>query len=331
MGEMLEVVTVWAVRSAGGPKCPNGVAPTTLDQADASGFRNFCRATPETTRRSAGGHGSARTEHDGVAAFALLHDRLAGACSNGATNGSRSPRRCTCVACRRSAVIAPPCGSTSRALRAAPGASNRSARGRPHGCCSSRARSRTSRSRSACPTTAQAPSSSASTGCPRRSSTAASTGWRASCLPACAAAPGRSRADRRGRPRPDRRDRTRSIDGQPTACRHPPRRGVVVELQRSPRYSAPRDCTYPTPSVTYRTVCTMHRGREALAVPVTTGSSVAERAHGLLDTATERGCCAKYDRYGPKIVGSVVGPDVKGVTVRLLPHTPHDSKLEEQQ
>jgi hypothetical protein len=28
---------------------------------------------------------------------------------------------------------------------------------------------------------------------------------------------------------------------------------------------------------------------------------------------------AKYDRYGPKIVGSVVGPDAEAVTVRLVP------------
>ena len=28
---------------------------------------------------------------------------------------------------------------------------------------------------------------------------------------------------------------------------------------------------------------------------------------------------AKYDRYGPRIVGSVTGPDAHGVTVRLVP------------
>ena len=28
---------------------------------------------------------------------------------------------------------------------------------------------------------------------------------------------------------------------------------------------------------------------------------------------------AKYDRYGPRIVGSVVGPDAADVTVRLVP------------
>jgi hypothetical protein len=28
---------------------------------------------------------------------------------------------------------------------------------------------------------------------------------------------------------------------------------------------------------------------------------------------------AKYDRYGPRIVGSVTGPDARHVTVRLVP------------
>lgn len=28
---------------------------------------------------------------------------------------------------------------------------------------------------------------------------------------------------------------------------------------------------------------------------------------------------AKYDRYGPRIVGSVVGPAIEGVTIRLVP------------
>ena len=30
---------------------------------------------------------------------------------------------------------------------------------------------------------------------------------------------------------------------------------------------------------------------------------------------------AKYDRYGPKIVGTVVGPESHAVTIRLLPRT----------
>jgi hypothetical protein len=33
---------------------------------------------------------------------------------------------------------------------------------------------------------------------------------------------------------------------------------------------------------------------------------------------------AKYDRYGPRIVGSVVGPDAHRVTVRLVPRTNPD-------
>jgi hypothetical protein len=38
-------------------------------------------------------------------------------------------------------------------------------------------------------------------------------------------------------------------------------------------------------------------------------------AHLAIDAAYH----AKYDRYGPRIVGSVVGPDVRGVTIRLVP------------
>ena len=37
--------------------------------------------------------------------------------------------------------------------------------------------------------------------------------------------------------------------------------------------------------------------------------------HAAIDEAYH----AKYDRYGPKVVGSVVGPDARGVTLRLLP------------
>ena len=29
--------------------------------------------------------------------------------------------------------------------------------------------------------------------------------------------------------------------------------------------------------------------------------------------------CAKYDRYGPEIVGTVVGPQADGVTIKLVP------------
>lgn len=38
-------------------------------------------------------------------------------------------------------------------------------------------------------------------------------------------------------------------------------------------------------------------------------------AHAAVDDAYH----AKYDRYGPGIVGSVVGPDAEAVTIRLVP------------
>ena len=38
-------------------------------------------------------------------------------------------------------------------------------------------------------------------------------------------------------------------------------------------------------------------------------------AHAAIDAAYH----AKYDRYGPNIVGHVVGSDAKAVTVRLVP------------
>jgi hypothetical protein len=37
--------------------------------------------------------------------------------------------------------------------------------------------------------------------------------------------------------------------------------------------------------------------------------------HAAIDAAYH----AKYDRYGPRIVGSVVGPDAEAVTIRLVP------------
>jgi hypothetical protein len=37
--------------------------------------------------------------------------------------------------------------------------------------------------------------------------------------------------------------------------------------------------------------------------------------HAAVDAAYH----AKYDRYGPEIVGSVVGPDVRAVTIKLVP------------
>jgi hypothetical protein len=41
----------------------------------------------------------------------------------------------------------------------------------------------------------------------------------------------------------------------------------------------------------------------------------APGAHAAIDAAYH----AKYDRYGPGIVGSVVGPDAEAVTIRLVP------------
>ena len=38
-------------------------------------------------------------------------------------------------------------------------------------------------------------------------------------------------------------------------------------------------------------------------------------AHAAIDAAYH----AKYDRYGAKIVGTVVGPEVEAVTIRLVP------------
>ena len=40
-------------------------------------------------------------------------------------------------------------------------------------------------------------------------------------------------------------------------------------------------------------------------------------AHGDIDAAYH----AKYDRYGPRIVGTVVGSDARPVTIRLEPRT----------
>jgi Uncharacterized protein conserved in bacteria (DUF2255) len=44
-------------------------------------------------------------------------------------------------------------------------------------------------------------------------------------------------------------------------------------------------------------------------------AEAAGDAHAAIDAAYH----TKYDRYGPKIVGSVVGPDAKAVTVRVVP------------
>lgn len=49
-----------------------------------------------------------------------------------------------------------------------------------------------------------------------------------------------------------------------------------------------------------------------------TFANAAPDAHPAIDAAYH----AKYDRYGPRIVGSVVGPGVRDVTVRLVPRDP---------
>jgi hypothetical protein len=46
-----------------------------------------------------------------------------------------------------------------------------------------------------------------------------------------------------------------------------------------------------------------------------TFTDAAPDAHGAIDAAYH----AKYDRYGPQIVGSVVGPHAADVTIRLVP------------
>jgi hypothetical protein len=44
-------------------------------------------------------------------------------------------------------------------------------------------------------------------------------------------------------------------------------------------------------------------------------TEAAGNSHGAIDAAYH----AKYDRYGPKIVGSVVGPQAERLTIRLVP------------
>ena len=44
----------------------------------------------------------------------------------------------------------------------------------------------------------------------------------------------------------------------------------------------------------------------------------ADRRPGVHD-AIDAAYHAKYDRYGPRIVGTVVGPDAADVTIRLVP------------
>jgi hypothetical protein len=43
----------------------------------------------------------------------------------------------------------------------------------------------------------------------------------------------------------------------------------------------------------------------------------APGVHAAIDTAYH----AKYDRYGPRLVGTVVGPDAEAVTIRLVPRS----------
>jgi hypothetical protein len=48
-----------------------------------------------------------------------------------------------------------------------------------------------------------------------------------------------------------------------------------------------------------------------------TFAEAAAGVHAALDAAYH----AKYDRYGPKIVGTVVGPAAEAVTIRLMPRS----------
>jgi hypothetical protein len=50
-----------------------------------------------------------------------------------------------------------------------------------------------------------------------------------------------------------------------------------------------------------------------------TFSEPTTRVHDDIDAAYH----AKYDRYGPQIVGTVVGPHMEAVTIRLIPRA-HD-------
>jgi hypothetical protein len=48
-----------------------------------------------------------------------------------------------------------------------------------------------------------------------------------------------------------------------------------------------------------------------------TFSEAEDQAHAAIDATYH----AKYDRHGPRIVGSVVGPAAAAVTIRLLPQS----------
>jgi hypothetical protein len=47
--------------------------------------------------------------------------------------------------------------------------------------------------------------------------------------------------------------------------------------------------------------------------------TLADAAPGVHPAALDAAYHAKYDRYGPKIVGTVVGPHAHALTVRLVP------------
>jgi hypothetical protein len=67
----------------------------------------------------------------------------------------------------------------------------------------------------------------------------------------------------------------------------------------------------------YRRAMTSSRGRiRAGGVEAdVTFATATDDAHATIDAAYH----AKYDSYGPRIVGSVVGPDAHRVTIRLVP------------
>lgn len=60
-------------------------------------------------------------------------------------------------------------------------------------------------------------------------------------------------------------------------------------------------------------------GRGRITVPGLERDVVFERSEAADHDAIDAAYHAKYDRYGPAIVGSVVGPGVRDVTLRLLP------------
>jgi hypothetical protein len=51
---------------------------------------------------------------------------------------------------------------------------------------------------------------------------------------------------------------------------------------------------------------------------------VFESADPAVQAAIDSAYHAKYDRYGPQIVGSVTGPDARAVTIRLAKADQHD-------